>query len=234
MLMAAAYGGQAAMVRMLLQRGASVNLQNSFGFTALMHAAGNGHTTTMQALLDAKADASLQDNDGWTALTWAEQRKHTATAQLLRQHAKRLTAEAEARVAASPTHAAAAADAMAAELLGEEAAEKEAAAKGKGKGKKKKSKAVAMRRPWLRGWTRAAAWMHAAAARRERQPAGLRRRHRPDIRCPQRPHHDHPGAARRQGRCLAAGHQRQHGARVGRVEAEHRNSAVAAAARCPN
>ena len=31
---------------------------------------------------------------------------------------------------------------MAAELLGEEAAEKEAAAKGKGKGKKKKSKAV--------------------------------------------------------------------------------------------
>ena len=98
LLMSAAYGGQEAMVRMLLQRGASVNLQNSFGGTALMFAASKGHTTIVQALLDAKADALLQDNDGWTALMFAEQRKHTATAQLLRQHAKRHAAEAEAAV----------------------------------------------------------------------------------------------------------------------------------------
>ena len=60
LLMAAAAGGQEAMVRMLLQRGASVNLQDSLGGTALMGAAANGHTTIVQALLDAKADASLQ------------------------------------------------------------------------------------------------------------------------------------------------------------------------------
>ena len=129
------------MVRMVLQRGASVNLQASNGSTALMGATVNGHTTIVQALLDAKADASLQHNNGWTALTMAEQAKQAATAQLLRQHAKRQMVEAEARAATSATHAAAAADAMAAELLEEVEAEKEAAAK-KVKGKKKKAKAA--------------------------------------------------------------------------------------------
>ena len=89
------------MVRMLLQRGASVNLQDSFGTTALMAAAVNGHTTIVQALLDAKADASLQDENGGTALKKAHFNKHTATVQLLRQHAKRPTAEAQARAAAA-------------------------------------------------------------------------------------------------------------------------------------
>ena len=83
------------MVRMLLQRGASVNLQDSAGATALIFAALRGHTTITQALLDAKADASLQDTRGSTALVWAEWKQNTAIAQLLRQHAKRLTAEAE-------------------------------------------------------------------------------------------------------------------------------------------
>ena len=72
LLMAAAAGGQEAMVRMLLQRGASVNLQTLSGGTALMHAAANGHTTSVQALLDAKADISLQDTDGCTALITKE------------------------------------------------------------------------------------------------------------------------------------------------------------------
>jgi len=142
LLMAAALGGHEATVRMLLRRGASVNLQHSFGRTALMSATFKGHTTIVQALLDAKANASLQDNSGRTALMLAEHHKYTVTAQLLRQHAKRQMAEAEARAAAVMVHSAAAADAMAAELLGEEAAEKEAAAK-KGKGsKKKKAKAA--------------------------------------------------------------------------------------------
>ena len=76
------------MVRMLLQRGASVNLQNFLGGTALMAAAIPGRTTVMQVLLDAKADASLQTKGGNTALMLAEQQRNTATAQLLRQHAK--------------------------------------------------------------------------------------------------------------------------------------------------
>ena len=105
LLTAAAYGGQGAIVRMLLQRGASVNLQDSLGLTALMNAAARGHTTTVQVLLDAKADASLQAESGNKALMWAESQKHTATAQLLRQHAKRQLAEAEpeAKVHAAAT-----------------------------------------------------------------------------------------------------------------------------------
>ena len=97
LLIAAAAGEQEAMVRMLLQRGASVNLQAPSGCTALMAAAGKGHTTTVQALLNAKADASLRNISGKTALMWAEQGKRTATAQLLRQHARQM-AEAEAAV----------------------------------------------------------------------------------------------------------------------------------------
>jgi len=100
LLIVAAAGGQEAMVRMLLQRGASVNLQGRGGVTALMIAAAfKGHTTIVQALLDAKADASLQDTNDTTALMLAEHYKHAATAQLLRQHAKRQTAEEEAAVA---------------------------------------------------------------------------------------------------------------------------------------
>jgi ankyrin repeat protein len=107
LLMSAAVGGHEAMVRMLLQRGAGVNLQESHGLTALMCAAIRGHTTIVQALLDAKADASLQATSGGTALIAAEDQEHTATAQLLQQHAKRQTTEAEAAVAhdavAAPT-----------------------------------------------------------------------------------------------------------------------------------
>ena len=44
LLMAAALGGQEAMVRMLLQRGASVNLQTSGGGTALMGGGAGGRT----------------------------------------------------------------------------------------------------------------------------------------------------------------------------------------------
>ena len=108
LLMGAAQGGQEAMVRLLLKRGASINLQNSNGATALMCAADSGHTTIVQVLLDAKADASLRTCEGDTALMLAEHYKRTASAQLLRQHAKRQAAEAEARTADTVAHATAA------------------------------------------------------------------------------------------------------------------------------
>jgi ankyrin repeat protein len=99
LLFAAAYGGQGAMVRMLLARGASVNLHDFHGITALMAAANQGHTAIVQALLDAKADASLQDENGCTAMRMAHFNKHTTTAQVLREHAEPQAAEAEAGVA---------------------------------------------------------------------------------------------------------------------------------------
>ena len=60
LLMAAALGGQEVLMRMLLQRGAGVNLQASFGGTALMGAARLGRTATVQALLDASGRVALR------------------------------------------------------------------------------------------------------------------------------------------------------------------------------
>jgi len=85
LLIAAAFGGQEAIVRMLLQRGASVDLQDSTGSTALMGGAAMGHLSIVQALLDAKADASLQTKGGRTALMGAEHHDHTEIALLLRK-----------------------------------------------------------------------------------------------------------------------------------------------------
>ena len=247
LLMAAAAGGQEAMVRMLLQRGASVNLQDSLGVTALMAAALNGHTTIVQVLLDAKADASLQTKTA-TRRSWSpSSHKHTATAQLLRQHAQGQAAEAEAGAAALATHAAATVGEEEAE---KEAAEKEAAAKTATLGTatfdaaaKGDAQAVAAwldkgggvdaalrraaRRDAADGGRRGRAGgdgADAAAARRERQPAGLPRRHRPDGRCSQWPHHDRAGAARRQGRRLAAGHD---GCTALMVAEHHKQTATA-------
>ena len=98
LLMGAAHAGQTPLVRLLLQRKASLDLQDDLGNTALMVAAGcglialmlaalNGQTATVQVLLEVGADASLRDVDGLTALQWAEHKKHAATARLLRQHA---------------------------------------------------------------------------------------------------------------------------------------------------
>ena len=84
------------------------------GVTALMRASIHGRTSTVRLMLDAKADASLQSIDGSTALMLAEYHNRTAAAQVLRQHAKRSTATAEARAAA-----------VAAELLAEEAEDKD-------------------------------------------------------------------------------------------------------------
>ena len=79
-----------------------------------MHASIHGCASIVQLMLDFKADASLQSIDGSTALMLAEYHNHTAAAQVLRQHAKRSTATAEARAAA-----------VAAELLAEEAEDKD-------------------------------------------------------------------------------------------------------------
>ena len=97
LLTAAAVGGQYEIITMLLSRGVSVNLQDSFGISALMFAAFKGHADILLALLDAKADASQRDGMGITALVWAERERHTVTAALLRQHAEQQRAKAEAR-----------------------------------------------------------------------------------------------------------------------------------------
>ena len=62
LLHAAASYGQLEMVRELLKRGASVDLPNSLGVTALMGAAGYGHLSIVLVLLQHSANPDLQSN----------------------------------------------------------------------------------------------------------------------------------------------------------------------------
>eukprot|EP00964_Phaeocystis_antarctica_P081765 scaffold51176_cov72-Phaeocystis_antarctica.AAC.1 len=59
------------MVRELLKRGASVDLQGSLGTTALMNAAYRGHLSVLRFLLHHSANPDFQTSDGATALMMA-------------------------------------------------------------------------------------------------------------------------------------------------------------------
>jgi len=67
LLIAAAGLGHERLVAML-QRGASVDLKNSRGHTALMLTAGQGHERVVELLIRHGAEVNLQDNRGGTAL----------------------------------------------------------------------------------------------------------------------------------------------------------------------
>lgn len=58
-------------IRMLLDYGANIDIQDNFGTTALMKSAGFGKYRLVELLLDRKADPNLQDKDGSTALMYA-------------------------------------------------------------------------------------------------------------------------------------------------------------------
>jgi hypothetical protein len=59
LLHAAAAWGHLAMVRELLKRGASIDLQTSLGLTALMHAVYMGHLSIVLVLLQHSANPDL-------------------------------------------------------------------------------------------------------------------------------------------------------------------------------
>jgi ankyrin repeat protein len=81
-LMAAAYGGFPASVRLLLDRGAAVNARcdcpNSGhgGATALLMAVRNRAPQSVGALLGKGADVTLADEAGQTVLTLSERQEH--------------------------------------------------------------------------------------------------------------------------------------------------------------
>ena len=68
LLHTATASGQLEMVRMLLKRGASIDLPSSTGVTALMNAAGNGHLSSLLVLLQHSANPDLQDRHGRSPL----------------------------------------------------------------------------------------------------------------------------------------------------------------------
>jgi ankyrin len=68
-LMAAAWSGDAASVKVLLDQGMDVNVRAADGKTALMAAVVSGDAQTVKLLLENGADAKVAENEGLTALT---------------------------------------------------------------------------------------------------------------------------------------------------------------------
>jgi len=82
--MKAAQGGHDLCVRVLLEAGAVLGVQNNAGWTALMKAAQGGHDLCVRVLLDAGANPNEAAIDRSTALIAALEGGHNALAEQLR------------------------------------------------------------------------------------------------------------------------------------------------------
>ena len=123
-LMLAAAADSPQGVELLLKAGASAELQDAMGRTALMWAAGSGAVLSLKALLNARVSVAVRDRRGRTAADYAEE--------------EQVKSVLENRVKELEIKAAAAQEALLAELMEEE--ERKTATKA-GKKAKKKAKA---------------------------------------------------------------------------------------------
>lgn len=82
-LIAAARSGDATGVQAALAAGASPDIQDASGYSALMWASWRGHIENVRALIAAGANINFQGAFGFTALMRACERGHVELAQLL-------------------------------------------------------------------------------------------------------------------------------------------------------
>lgn len=80
----AAFNGHASIADYLIRHGAEIDARSENGSTALMIAARNGHKAVVEVLLQHKADPTLSNENGLTALDWAQKSANTDIATLLR------------------------------------------------------------------------------------------------------------------------------------------------------
>lgn len=70
-------------MRLLIDKGAAIDLTNSVGQTALHWAARGGHEAVVTLLLEKGAGVDLTDSDGQTTLSWAARGGNEAVVKLL-------------------------------------------------------------------------------------------------------------------------------------------------------
>jgi ankyrin repeat protein len=103
-LMSAACRNHVETVRLLLDRGASIDLvSRSNRMTALMFAALKGRVETGRLLIARGADINIATRDGKTAMTFAKEWQHTEFVQILKEveaHASVVKKQAQLRVQA--------------------------------------------------------------------------------------------------------------------------------------
>ncbi|KAF8497846.1 ankyrin repeat-containing domain protein [Russula emetica] len=75
-----------SVLRLLIEHGADINLQNRFCTTPLQWASYNGALEVVRLLLEQGADVEAKDEDGKTALQQAGDRGHDEIVKLLREH----------------------------------------------------------------------------------------------------------------------------------------------------
>ncbi len=83
MLHKAAWFGRVEIVRMLIDAGADLDIQNIFGKTILHVAVEGNYPEISQMLIDAGANLDIQDRDGETALHWVAWRNYSEITQML-------------------------------------------------------------------------------------------------------------------------------------------------------
>ena len=81
----AAWRGQTEVVKFLLDKGADIDAAGPSGVTALMMAARGGYFDTVKLLLWEVADPNIKSDSGATALEWALKAGNTDIASLLKQ-----------------------------------------------------------------------------------------------------------------------------------------------------
>ena len=69
--MIAAYNGQTSAVKLLVERGADINVDTNDGYTALIYAAFSGDAKIVQILVEAGADVNAINEYGANALIYA-------------------------------------------------------------------------------------------------------------------------------------------------------------------
>jgi uncharacterized protein len=85
-LMEAAVRGNQGVMRLLLEKGANVNMADQDGWTALMGATVQGLVEPVKLLLENGADVSAKNHSGETALVMATGMKHTEIRDALLEH----------------------------------------------------------------------------------------------------------------------------------------------------
>jgi ankyrin repeat protein len=85
----AAIGNHVGAVRLLIKRGAAVNLANRTGFTPLHHAVEAGAVDALAALLAGGADATIASTQGALPIDTARRRGDAATVRLLESATKK-------------------------------------------------------------------------------------------------------------------------------------------------
>ena len=91
----AAENGNLDIIRILIDRSASINVRNKMGATPLFYAAGDGHNDVVVELLEAGAEVEAKQKNNWTSLHHAVQGGHYETVVKLLQAGAKVDARTD-------------------------------------------------------------------------------------------------------------------------------------------